>query len=403
MIIPPISSLPLALFPTAILLPMSVADMLWHGKRFSQQLYVVAFLLTYAIVCSKFYYGTDVCIYTAIYDTIESPIEVLKGNSAHEYARFFLFVTSLCKSLHFNFWAYTVLLTTIYFAAIAPLFQKIQKHKVFALFVLCYMDVNLIFFEFRETLSVALIIFAYLSLEKKHYPSFCLLCALSALSHKSAIFCVGIFLIAILLSRKPISKSSYAATIILMISSIVFTLSTIAIFLLKFLPAATSAQASILHHFSYPRRIQTIYVLYVLWGVYLYFHHKDSTSSPFTATLVLIFTLIIAFTYEHWFFIARFRSYFLPIMIVYALNMEGEQTRNKQISSVLLVIVIYLHALIFSRGFWVSNYISTSHINDTSTIFDLRHKTEEQIRRENERKAGLFFKYEYQVDHINQD
>lgn len=399
---PPLSTIPLALLPAVLILPLAVADVfIRNNERLDRQLYAISFFLAFFLSSIKLYYGTDIFMYAYLYDNVGSPLTILISGNSFNFEPAYVMFTSICKQLGFNFWTYTFIINAIYFYAIHSIFKRITKHKVFALFILCVLDVNLIFFELRECLAVAFFLFSFIKYEKKQYVLCLLFCLLSIFTHKSAAFCIFICAIAAMLTSPQLNKQSLSVVVIILTLSIVFSLSSVAIFTLDILPFGQSVQDSITHHLSYPRRFQTIYFVYILWGLFLYTHYSDSTSNPFVQNVILLFTILIACFYQHWFFLVRFRSYFLPIMLIYAFSVEGKQNQNKVLTTILLTLAIFINSIIFIRGFWMSNYYSESHINDTTTIFDLRHHPEEEIKDKNYKKTSYFFKYEYQINQLD--
>lgn len=90
------------------------------------------------------------------------------------------------------------------------------------------------------------------------------------------------------------------------------------------------------------------------------------------------------------------------MVIVYLIPILS-QSKSKQIwISKLAVCLIYLYSINYARGIWLSNYYSEAKLLNSTTIFSRFYKSENEIRRENMRKASYFFQKEYMKNNIEE-
>jgi hypothetical protein len=142
--------------------------------------------------------------------------------------------------------------------------------------------------------------------------------------------------------------------------------------------------------------VYAIVLLLLIFSV----ENKDLNSKY--AKIVALFFIVVSISYRDWFFLNRLRSYFLPVVIVYLIPILS-QSKSKQIwISKLAVCLIYLYSINYARGIWLSNYYSEAKLLNSTTIFSRFYKSENEIRRENMRKASYFFQKEYMKNNIEE-
>lgn len=362
--------------------------------------YKIAFFLTYFLFTIKYYYGADFIFYTDILAKIESPQTVLIHHSEYSgyYETGFLLLFSIFKQLNISFWLATALISTLYFYAIYQLFKYLPEKKCLALCILVILDYNQIFATLRQTIAISLFILAIISFDKGKLLKSIVFVVVSFFFHKSALI-VELLVIIILFTsyRKNITKTYFAvATIILFVFSLL-PLQTIFAAIADVAPISSQAKVSITHHLLQATSIQWILLLYI--PIYLYLSFTDIKATTQTdrifVSCLLAGILITAFLYQLFYMLIRIRSYFLPIAIVSIIRqLYYDKLSDRLVSGLKQVLLIctflfntYSIILMYHR----QNRVP-SHIYDSSTIFDLLHKSKDEIIKEQSKKALNYWK-----------
>lgn len=395
----------LMLLPILILFPLSLIEFIFpNNERMNKQVYFIAFAISYFIVAIKYYYGPDIAIYVNLYDSLSSPIKDLINppKSSLDTERLFIFFFSFLKSIGCSYWFCSVIITTIYFAAIYNLFTSLNKYKTFALFLIVLFDANLLFFEFRQNLTVALFLFSLSAYYKRSYFVCVLLAVLSFFIHKSAIFVYMLMILLLFFQRVKVSKTIFLVASGLLLVFLFLPIDQIIIWIISKTPASTNVIESVKHHLMYTKTFQIIFFVYAIVLLLLIFSVENKDLNSKYAKIVALFFIVVSISYRDWFFLNRLRSYFLPVVIVYLIPILS-QSKSKQIwISKLAVCLIYLYSINYARGIWLSNYYSEAKLLNSTTIFSRFYKSENEIRRENMRKASYFFQKEYMKNNIEE-
>ena len=160
-------------------------------------------------------------------------------------------------------------------------------------------------------------------------------------------------------------------------------------------PLDANVLKSIQDHLTIERRVQVIFMIYalVLYIGYIYFSRKKELKTWHAVAVCGL--LLIALFYQYWFFINRLRSYFLPFIAIYiinlAINNRGYQPLIKQMS----VAAFYCLFLVNLSNLYKGNANLKSGIAETSTIFQLRNESAESIKARNMQKAKTYWLTEY--------
>jgi EpsG family len=392
----------LMLLPIFVMSLFSLIEFLFPDqRRMNNQLFKLAFFIVYSIIAVKYYYGPDIRLYVPLYDKIESPWDIfLNGTVVGSNVEIgFVFFCSIFKWLGFSFWFFTFTITSIYFLAIYKLFNKLDKYKTFALFALVVFEANILFFEYRQSLSVAFYIFSILAYFDKKYSRFILFSILSILFHKSAILVCLLTFTMLFLPTITYSKKYYILLLICLVTCIFFSIGDIATLLTKILPFNSGAIFSIKHHLTIEKNIQVVLFTYII-GIYsLYYYGKERNYKRYYA-LMLSFILFIAIFYKYWFFLGRFRSCFMPLIIVFVIKEITDNQYKSVFLKQLLVLSVYTYCFFYTRGVFLSNENSATKVLNATTIFTLKDESEEQIKAKNIKLANKYFDTEYLKNHI---
>lgn len=382
----------------SILCGLSFIELLYpHAKNLSNQLYQVAILTTAFLVGIKYYFGPDIMIYVPMYENIQTPIELLHGNISSKYEIGFLFYISICQHwLKLNFWSMTLIITILYFLAIHLIIRKLPTLKTFALFSIIFLQTNLIFFEYRQCMAVSFFIFSILAFDKKHYITYALFTALAILFHKSAPIVCGISFIGLFFSQFKQNNSFVAVSILFLFAFIAIPLKSLLLTLSDLLPFSASVLKSIQDHLIIERRVQVIFLVYLIvsYCVYFYFYRSQKLKTWHIVTICGL--IVIALFYQYWFFINRLRSYFIPFIALYAITLGYNSVNKHVFIKQSAILAIYLLFAINLKNLYVGNGNLKSGIAETSTVFRLLNDTEENIKTKNLEKAERFWLTEYQ-------
>ena len=379
-----------------VLLLLSLVELSFtKHKVLCDQLFHIAFAFTVFWVGIKYYIGPDIFSYVPFYETIQPFKDIISGHYKGSFEIGFAIFCSFFKSIGFSFWGMTVVITAIYFAAIYKVFKQLKAYRIFALFILMLLDANLVLYQFRECLAVSFYLLMVLFLFKKKYITSILMFIMSAAVHKSGLFmCIGTFIVYELRFIK-IDKQAYSILFMLLIVFLIIPLKDFIVPIIDQFPLQESVIDSIKHHFLLERKIQTIFVVYAIALFCTVYYSRFSKEEAKWHWIIFTCLLIIVILFQYYFILNRLRSYFLPLALVYISNAIATSEHKSVLPKQILVVSIILFAANFYRRYNVELENSISKVNIGHTIFDLKHKSEEQIKQEQMKKAAKFWKYEY--------
>lgn len=391
-----------------ILTMFAATDIFTSGhKRLHNQIYEIAFFITFFLFTIKYYYGADVLLYDGIYNSVPTLSELLHGERLpHDYEVGFEFFVSIIKSLHISFWWMTVIISVIYFAVIHKLFKKIPTHRTLALCLLVALEFNLIFATFRQCLAVSCFILMYFAYTEGKTGKMLLYCILTATLHKSGIFFgIGGYILLNIKDMK-IKSINYICLLALMMLIIILPFDKI-MMLLTNSGNNTGLIGSISYHLSFIQRIQPILPLYVLFFIGLYAMNNKTKFIGDTKVILFCGMVCVALFYLYYPMIWRLRSYFIPFLIVYLFSSlpsnasEENVTKHRFLKSnnQLICQLSYIFVFLFCCYTIISCYrnqnLHKSRIYETCTIFDLkREKYKGELREKQLSKANYYWKNE---------
>lgn len=385
----------LIILPVIILCVFSFVEFLFpYQERLRIQVYRLAFFISYFIVAIKYCYGPDIALYIPLFENVETPNFILKnGTQFKDFEIGYVMLCSIAKYIGCSYWFFSFLITTLYFYTIAKLLKRIEKYKTFALFLIVLFDCNMLFFQFRETVAVSFFILSFLAYSDKKYFKYIILTILAIFTHKSAVFACLLTFFAFNINQLRATKRNYIVILICLLLFAFISIKDVILGIISYLPLDETTVKSIEFHIQVERRQQTIFFVYFFAIYCLYYYglsqKKDSFSVP-----VLIFFLIVVLFYQNWYLLSRFRSYFMPIVIVYVIKELDNQINKNKLYKQLLVVTLYAFCFFFCRGIIKSYQKSESKILKSTTIFSLTEKTEEEIKEASMQKASVFWKYD---------
>ena len=379
-----------------VLLLLSLVELSFtKHKVLCDQLFHIAFAFTVFWVGIKYYIGPDIFSYVPFYETIQPFKDIISGHYKGSFEIGFAIFCSFFKSIGFSFWGMTVVITAIYFAAIYKVFKQLKSYRILALFILMLLDANLVLYQFRECLAVSFYLLMVLFLFKKKYIASILMFVMAAAVHKSGLFmCIGTFIVYELRFIK-IDKQAYIILFMLLILFLIIPLKDFILPIIDQLPLHESVIDSIKHHLLLEKNFQTIFIVYAIAIFSTAYYSNFSKDDAKWHWIIFSCLLIIVILFQYYFILNRLRSYFLPLALVYIINAIITARNKSVLPKQILVVSILLFSANFYRRYNVELDNSISKVNIGHTVFDLKHKSEEQIKQDQMKKAAKFWKYEY--------
>ena len=381
-----------------ILCGLSFIELLYpNAKNLSNQLYQVAILTTAFLVGIKYYFGPDIMIYVPMYETIQTPIDLYYNPNPSRYEIGFRFYCSICKHwLGLNFWAMTASITILYFTSLHLVLRQLPALKTFALFTIIFLQTNLVFFEYRQCMAVALFILSILAFNKQQYILYILFTLLALLIHKSAPIVCGVSLIGLIIFRFKQDNSFFAISILFLFAFIAIPLKSLLLTLSDLLPFSANVLKSIQDHLIVERRVQVVFLAYLIVSYCVYYYFYQSKKLKTWHIITICGLIMIALFYQYWFFINRLRSYFIPFIALYTISLCYNSINKYIFAKQSAILIIYFLFFINLKNLYIGNGNLKSGIAETSTIFQLLNDTEENIKNRNLKKAETFWLTEYQ-------
>lgn len=370
-----------------------------------RQLYHFFFALIYILFLIRFYYGQDIYSYVPHYEDIASPAFLLGHPQMMTYEFGYEMLCSMLKATGAGYWWLTAVVTTLYFASLACLFRSLERHRLFAFSALILLDYNLIYAQMRECLAVAFFIFMILCLRDRRYLLALLTGAMTVLSHKSGFIPVGVTLLGLPLWHMRQTADGYKILLVLLVLLLLTPVSRAGLALMTLLPLPASYMESIAHHMMLGRQFQVVAVVYMAVLFLLICWHRPKQQNHYTwiAIQTLMGLAIIVCFYQYFNLLMRIRSFFLPMIIYYvvALVTDTERIRQvpfgmliKQLTAVLMMVYFVHTTISFDRMAkkW------HAPVAKASTLFDLRHHSEKEIRDRQMKIAEIFWSKDYMRD-----
>lgn len=379
----------------SVVLVLAITDFVFpNQKRFNQQIFNIAWFLSFFVFAIKYYFGPDIVFYSELYDATPSNSLISldwlkKANCEYGYAIY----CNILKYFGASLWLTTFIITALYFAAIYQLFKHIQNYRTFALFVIIVLDYNLLVCEFRQCMAVSLFIFALLCFIKKRHVAAVLLVTIAAFMHKSALFATAAFVCVLIFQRLRFTKLTYGILLILLLALTILPIEEIANFFTSLLPLTPATVKSIEHHISVSIQFQSVFLVYAALFLCLAFQKMPTFDRSWKSILLItiIGSVIIVFFYRNWLLLNRLRSYFLPFILVYCIHIFGKQRDGNRLLRQGLAAITLFYCIVWGYAYKKGLELEENKVSETSTIFARLNKSEEQIKAENMEKAKLFW------------
>ncbi len=373
-----------------------IAECLAVGhERLQRQIYYLAFAWVVIWCTAKYAYGPDIASYIPFYNALVNPrIDLLNPDLDYFENGFIIFCSSL-KYLGLSFWSMTAVISLLYFTAIGLLWKQIKAYKTTALFVLIALDYNLILMELRQCLAVTAFIFLILLFQKKKYFYALLLAPIMITLHKSAIMILLGAIIFYCLRKIPITKRDYILLSLLILILLLIPLQPLFTKIVPFLPLDSSSIESIEHHLLIGKPFQKVIILYVCTFICLAYYKRNESQNKTLHWFMWCCAAILVCLYPYWFLLNRLRSYFLPFLIIYIVNMlQGKDITDilpKQIYTVIVIGYILITMIEFPRNNKKEKY----PVDTISLVFERTKHSEKALIDRQMKKAALYWEHNY--------
>lgn len=372
--------------------------------RLKNDIFKISFFTTFFLFTIKYYYGPDINTYVPHYENdIKSLSYVINNLSNISFEPGYNIFCAILKSIGCSFWAMTAVVSTIYFTAIYKLFQHLKGSKSFALMILVVMDCGIMYATIRQCLAISMFIFLILALQKKNYCTAIIFTILSILFHKSAIFIVIPTIILYIVQNSISKRYFFEILLVLLFLLVIIPLIKIITPIVDLLPLSPSMIKSIEHHLLLGRVVQVVFLVYFTTIFCInYFTINKSSKNDIIKTSVVAGLILIVLFYQYFYVLNRMRSYFLPVIIVYTINLSYQYFENKQYKIPYAKIVRQLSVLfmftyvIFQTYTLEKSYRKTkSQIHDCTTIFELNRYDKETIKQRQLKKAKIYWERDF--------
>ncbi|MEE0990015.1 MAG: EpsG family protein [Paludibacteraceae bacterium] len=388
-----------------ILFGFSFTDfILPKNKTLHEQLYKIAFFITFFLFTIKYYYGADVVNYYKVFNKLPGSFvevfELTKGKYAFEVG--FLYFMAIIKWLGLSYWWMTAIVSMIYFYAIYKLFELIPSYKILALLILVLLDYNLIFATHRQCLAVSFYILMYFSYIDKKYIKMLIYAILTILMHKSGVICVLPVLFLWSLKFFP-KRRDFLVCLVFLFLMVLIPLQQILIHVINILPINVAIKMSLSYHVLFFNRYQGILILYSVILFLLFLLNIDNPIYKKMSVIVFVGAITISVFYQSQAILWRLRSYFLPFIVVYLFTASHfyitsnevtcSRLFNKSGKLVIAIVTIYIMGYSAKSIYSVNKIMNEtpSAIYEKSTIFDLISKDGEEIKSDRLQRAKEYW------------
>lgn len=387
-----------------ILIVLATTDFMFSNMpRLQNDIYKISFFLTFFLFTIKYYYGPDIDTYVPHYEKIKSLSFALKYYPYLKFEAGYNIFCGLMKSLGCSFWAMTAVVSTIYFTAIYSLFKQLEGKRIFALMILVVMDNGIMYAAIRQCLAVAMFIFMILSIQKNRHAATIITAILAISFHKSALFAVVPTIILYGSQQTPYKKYTFEVLLGMLCLFAIIPLLDVIIPIVRYLPLSWDTEKSIEHHLLLGRSVQVVFLVYFTAMLCVnYFSTRNYDKYDILKVSVIVGFILIAFMYQYFYVLNRMRSYFLPVIIVYAINLTYQYYRNsnyripyatlvRQLSVIFLFVYVTFQTYTLEKSYRKTE----SQIHDCTTIFELTRYNKESIQKRQLKKAELYWEEDF--------
>ena len=362
-------------------------------------MYVLGFATIYVLFTIKYYYGPDIIHYYRHYVSITSFADVWYHPDKYSFEIGYSLFVALLKGWSVSLYGVTVIISTLYFTAIALLFKQIQSKKCFALMILVVLDNSLIFAAFRQCLSVSFFLFMVLCLQDKRYWLALPMAILAMTMHKSGVFVVPLCLLAYCLHGRLVQTWVFQLLMVVLVVVALLPLNKVGTTIFGFLPA--NYIASVAHHLSMGKQIQLIWVVYAMLIVCVeYYLHGRKTQMDSVAIIALVGIVLIVVSYQYYYILNRIRSFFIPFIIVWLFQIVQESEPYKSVPysnllSQVACVAFFAYSIHTTWTFTQQSKKLHSPIYNACTVFDIREGEVRALQQKQLKKADAFWQYDF--------
>lgn len=367
--------------------------------RVQKQLYVIAFIFTAVWCTAKYAYGPDICIYIPYYRLTTTDLWYNLTNYIHgyKYEKGFVVFCSLCKMLNLTYWEMTAVISVLYFTVLALLFCNLKQYRCVALLVLVFLDNNLFLVELRQCLAVVFFYSAVMLANRKHYVLAVLSAVVMVTMHKTAIVVLLLTLFFYMFRGLKIESKSYLLLSMLILGLIMIPLAPLMNDIIDAIPMPASYAASAKHHLLVGKSLQKILVLYFSTILVLAWYKQGETDNRTRHWMMWCCVAVLACLFPYWFLLNRFRSFFIPFLIIYTIDTICSDTAvhealPRQLYSFVVILYIAVSTMLISHTNKTLKY-PTDRI---SLVFERVNHSEVDLTERQLKQAIKYWKYDYE-------
>lgn len=372
--------------------------------RLQRELYYIAWFVIAFLFTIKYYYGADIWNYANFYEDIQEPGYVL----AHpdqiplDFEIGYALFCSILKSIGVSFYWHTAIVSVVYFLVIAMLFSRIERKRSLALAILVVLDYNCIFATYRQCLAVSCFVLMVLCLQDKRYLWAVLMAVLTVSFHKSGAFVVAVVLFYEMVHSKWVQPYLYQAMLVILVIVFLLPIARFSSSVIAHLPLPESYIVSLTHHLLLGRQVQLVFLVYaVTLVVVTHFTQYHSSRTSSIATVAVVGLILTVLMYQHYYLLGRLRSYFLPLVIVFAFNMVQEaENRHVHVPYGALLkqlgcVVLFLYMVHSTYAFEKNARLQKNKIYTTCTVFTLMDHRASDVQKAQMKQARQWWEEDF--------
>lgn len=372
--------------------------------RLQREMFYIAWFVITFLFTIKYYYGADIWHYVNFYKDIQAPgyVWAHPDEIPQHFEIGYALFCSILKSWGVSFYWHTVIISVFYFIVIAALFSRIPRKRTFALAILVVLDYNCIFATYRQNLAISFFILMVLFLQDKRYFWACVMAVLTAFFHKSGAFVVAIVLFYYMMRSEWVRPYMYQLLMMVLLVVFLMPISQIASSLVPLLPLPATYVESIHHHLLLGRQVQAVFLLYAaaLIVVMHYTQYRPSRMGAIAAA-VIVGLVFVVMMYQYYYLLGRIRSYFLPLVIMYAFSTVQRAEDEKihvpygALIKQLSCVVIFFYLIHFVYMFDCNARLHKHKIYTSCTVFDLIDHRAGEVQNAQMKQARLWWEEDF--------
>ena len=381
----------------SVLIVFAIAELVASNyPKIQQQLYVVAFLFTAVWCTAKYAYGPDICIYIPYFRLTTNDLMYNLTHPIHGYLyeKGFVVVCSLCRIAGMTYWEFTAVISVIYFVVLWFLLKNVKRYRTMALLALVFLDSNLFLVELRQCLAVSCFYVAIMAYNNKRYLWAVIFAALMLTMHKTAFVVLIITVLFYMTRGLRLETKSYLLLALLIFGLMFLPISEMLSSVVSELPLPASYIASAKHHLLVGKNFQKVIILYISTILVLAWYTQTPTDSKARHWLMWCCVAVLAFLFPYWFLLNRFRSFFIPFLIMYVIetiNNESADVLPRQIYTSVVMAYICLMTVLIPH-----NNKSLKYPTDrVSVVFERINHSEVDLTERQLKQAIKYWEYDY--------